>query len=261
MAEPDYRLIQDPPGDGAWNMAVDQALLHAAADGGPVTLRLYRWERPTLSLGYFQAHAERDAHAASRGADLVRRQSGGGAILHDHELTYSLVIPPGRPLATQTQALYDTVHESLIAILTALPPLAADSASLQRFEAADGALPTNEPFLCFERRSAGDILLSCGSGSHKIVGSAQRRWRGAVLQHGSILLRRSVSAPELPGFCDLTKAEENETERALRQELPQLLTGSAGGPFEESSLPDGLHEAAAAIAVDRYRSKLWTQRR
>ncbi len=261
VAETDYRLIQDPPADGAWNMAVDQALLAEAADGGPVTLRFYRWDRPTLSLGYFQAHAERDAHTASRGADLVRRQSGGGAILHDRELTYSLIVPPGHTLATQTQVLYDAVHEALVGILSALSPFAADSAALQLCGEAGGEAPTSEPFLCFRRRSEGDILLPVGDRTHKVVGSAQRRQRGAVLQHGSILLRRSDAAPELPGFCDLAAADEAQTEQSLRENLSERLSAVAGGPFEESSLPAGLGQAAAGIAAERYRSKLWTERR
>src|SRR5882724_9809402 len=87
------RLIIDPPAHGAWNMAVDEALLESAAVDGIATLRLYQWSEPTLSLGYFQPAADRQTHPASRECPLVRRASGGGAILHDRELTYSLAIP------------------------------------------------------------------------------------------------------------------------------------------------------------------------
>ncbi|MEM6330787.1 MAG: lipoate--protein ligase family protein, partial [Planctomycetota bacterium] len=87
------RLIVDPPQPGARNMAVDEALLDAAAAGAGATLRLYRWSSPTLSLGYFQPLAARAAHPASAGCPCVRRHSGGGAIVHDHELTYSLAVP------------------------------------------------------------------------------------------------------------------------------------------------------------------------
>ena len=73
------RLIVDPPLDGAWNMGFDEALLEQAADPGIATLRFYQWQEPTLSLGYFQTYDERDTHAESRQAAVVRRQSGGGA--------------------------------------------------------------------------------------------------------------------------------------------------------------------------------------
>src|SRR5687767_6703039 len=90
---PTARLIIDPPAEGSWNMAVDEALLESAADSGEITLRFYEWSRATLSLGYFQSHAERSGHTASLACPMVRRSTGGGAIVHDQELTYSLVVP------------------------------------------------------------------------------------------------------------------------------------------------------------------------
>jgi len=95
------RVIFDSAGDGAWNMAVDQALLMSAEQDGMVTLRLYAWAQPTLSLGYFQKHADRQLHTASATCPLVRRRSGGGAILHDQELTYSLAIPSSHRWSNQ----------------------------------------------------------------------------------------------------------------------------------------------------------------
>ena len=90
------RQILSEPTDGASNMALDEALLESAAAAGAnvrPTLRIYGWPRPTLSLGYFQRAADREMHEASGECDLVRRPSGGGAILHDRELTYALVLP------------------------------------------------------------------------------------------------------------------------------------------------------------------------
>jgi lipoate-protein ligase A len=132
---------------------------------------------------------------------LVRRASGGGAIVHDRELTYSIAWPMRD---TRTQAatnLYDACHETLVEVLAAKAVRAAicrppPDACITGSQARE-SLP---PFLCFQRRSCGDIL--CGE--HKVVGSAQRRSRGAVLQHGSILLSRSSCAPELPGIRELT---------------------------------------------------------
>src|SRR5438445_617792 len=82
------RLIHDLPGDGPWNMAVDEALLEDAARSGRPTLRFYGWAEPTLSLGYFQPYAQRASHPPSSRCAVVRRPTGGGAILHDAELTY-----------------------------------------------------------------------------------------------------------------------------------------------------------------------------
>src|SRR3569833_2236254 len=89
------RLIVDESRGGELNMAIDELL----ADAARPVLRFYAWRPATLSLGYFQAYADRHAHAASLGCPVVRRSSGGGAIVHDHEITYSLVVPVGHPWA------------------------------------------------------------------------------------------------------------------------------------------------------------------
>ena len=111
------RLLLDPPCPGPWNMAVDEVLLDWAAAHGGCCWRFYGWQEPTLSLGYFQAHQDRREHAASRDCPAVRRLTGGGAILHDQELTYSIVVPGGHPLAAGRDLLYQVAHTSLIAVL------------------------------------------------------------------------------------------------------------------------------------------------
>src|SRR5271169_4762547 len=100
------RLLVDPPASGAWNMAVDEALVDDAAARHACWLRFYGWSEPTLSLGYFQGYEERLAHRPSRQCPVVRRPSGGGAILHDVEITYSLAIPHAHPLAEDSTWLY-----------------------------------------------------------------------------------------------------------------------------------------------------------
>src|SRR5690242_18095105 len=87
------RLLIDSAVDGPRSMAIDEALLESAAGGGPLTLRFYQWSEPTLSLGYFQRYEDRSLHPASLDCPIVRRPTGGGAILHDKELTYSLALP------------------------------------------------------------------------------------------------------------------------------------------------------------------------
>ncbi len=199
------RLIIDPPANGAWNMAVDEALLEEAADAGLASLRFYQWSEPTLSLGYFQRYAEREEHEPSRGAAVVRRLSGGGALVHDRELTYSLCLSASHPLARRPAELYAPVHRALVEVLAAQ----GVAATLQCEALVPGAAGTctgkiddpaesGEAFLCFARRSAADVVLAAEH--DKIVGSAQRRRRGAVLQHGAVLLAASPQAPEHLGI-------------------------------------------------------------
>ena len=203
-------VAYDEPASGVLNMAVDETrLAQAAATTGEVDtqslwLRFYRWNEPTLSLGYFQRLADRADHPVSAGCPVVRRSSGGGAILHDRELTYSLVAPGGHPLARQPLAMYEAMHRSLIAALRAfrITAFLHDESPVEPFDPA----ASRTPFLCFRRRSGWDVLVDSpeiGSPPAKVCGSAQRRRRGAVLQHGSVLLARSGAAPELPGMAEL----------------------------------------------------------
>lgn len=195
------RLLVEPPAEGAWNMAVDEALLDQAADEGLASLRFYQWAEPTLSLGYFQCYDEREQHTPSRNAAVVRRLSGGGALIHDRELTYSLCLPASHPLVREAVKLYEFAHEALIETLAQSGVgacLHGNAAPFTPYERTD------EPFLCFARRTFADVVLTApgGAGTHssKIVGSAQRRRRGAVLQHGAVLLGTSPIAPDLPGL-------------------------------------------------------------
>ena len=127
---------------------------------------------------------------------MVRRASGGGAILHDVELTYSFAVPASHPLALGRLRFYAAVHQALIEALTDWDI----ESHIFAPEPAEKESDRQQPFLCFQRRSPGDVLI----GETKVAGSAQRRCRGAVLQHGSVLLGRSAAAPELPGLRDLT---------------------------------------------------------
>lgn len=244
------RLILDPPGGGAWNMGVDESLLESLADGKACCWRFYQWDEPTLSLGYFQAYDDRRRHPASLGCPIVRRPSGGGAILHDLELTYSLVVPPAVPLARQPRQLYETVHATLI---RALAELGAGSASF--FGHFGGGVPAERSFLCFERRSPGDVVY----GEAKIAGSAQRRRRGAVLQHGSVLLGRSAAAPELPGIAELTGLPLTPGTLADAW-LPQLQK-HLGLVFSRDELSAAQRRGAERFAEEKYASDDWTKGR
>jgi len=201
------RLIIDEPAEGAWNMSVDQALLETANETGKITLRFYRWAEPTLSLGYFQNHEDRRLHVPSTDCPLVRRKTGGGAILHHHELTYSLCVPSENRWASRNSDLYSIVHLVIIEFLKSMGVVSHlhQDVTTKNPEVDDAKmkhpLPKINPkaFMCFERRSPGDIVLD----GHKVVGSAQRRSKNALLQHGSILLKSSNCAPSLPGIQNL----------------------------------------------------------
>lgn len=180
------RLLFDPPGAGAWNMAVDETLLDSAATGR-ATLRFYTWQEETLSLGYFQRWKALAVHPCSASLPVVRRPSGGGAILHGTDLTYALALPVSPWLRSKTRALYLDVHQALVNALLRLGVSACLAA------AGDGEDSGNRTFLCMGNISAGDVLV----GGVKVAGSAQRRRGAGVLQHGSVQLRPAQRAAEL----------------------------------------------------------------
>lgn len=243
----------DSPADGAWNMSVDEVLMERADEAGIATLRFYEWSPATLSLGYFQNAADRATHAASLACPLVRRSSGGGAIMHDRELTYSISLPTKHPLAADPETLYRNIHGTLLQTLAEFGVVASVNEEAVVHVGGD-------PFLCFQRRAVGDLVVGCD----KVCGSAQRRRRGAILQHGSILLRRSKFAPELPGICDLSPASS----AASKVTTPELVAAwtdrwrTVLGPLENAS-PFTPSESAAAETYrrEKYGTETWTNRR
>ncbi len=242
------RLLIDPPAAGPWNMAVDEALLETA-DRGQCTLRFYQWQQPTLSLGYFQPYEDRWRHEASGSCIAVRRASGGGAIVHDVEVTYSLAIPARHCLAADRLGLYRAVHVALIETLANWGIHAALCWPPPRVSQA------KDPFLCFQRRAAGDVLFS----EAKIAGSAQRRCRGAVLQHGSVLLDRSLAAPELPGISELT-GRRIEPPELIRGWLDRLVGPRPIG-WQVEALSDQERSRAAELVDIKYGAAAWTENR
>ncbi|HMP78440.1 MAG TPA: hypothetical protein PKD54_03200 [Pirellulaceae bacterium] len=250
-------LIDDPPGSGVWNMAVDQALLERCEQTGDPVLRFYQWSPATLSLGYFQPYADRKSHPPSYHVPVVRRSTGGGAILHDLELTYSLVVPNQSRWSPVHQQWVKRVHGAIIDVIqteTGLPVTLAEASPWS----SDGEDATT-PFLCFERRSPLDVI----SGRHKLVGSAQRRLRGALLQHGSILLAQSTFAPELPGLLDLCSSTVDPSR--LAGQLKCQIAADLGFEFEPTSgerwYSSELGDRIKMITVERFGSDSWTERR
>jgi len=213
---PEADVIIDPlPMSGAFNMAMDSTLLDLAAHRNRSVLRIYQWHEPTVTLGYFQA-ASLSEKIPFPGLPVVRRLSGGGAILHHQELTYSCILPDSHPVRNDPSMLYSIIHRALIRLLAQCgapatlrsehPAHHSDAVISDTRHQRLNSAPTPpaaviaEPFLCFLRSNPNDIVHCSGQ---KIVGSAQRRRRGAILQHGSILLQSSPHAPQIPGLRDL----------------------------------------------------------
>jgi lipoate-protein ligase A len=244
------RLIVDPPQPGDWNMAVDEALLRSAAQG-ITTLRFYEWSEPTLSLGYFQACRDRQSHVASRDCAVVRRASGGGAILHDRELTYSFSAPIADRLSASVDSLYLAFHETLVDALAGW----GVSARLCRHPPLVGSSAAPQPFLCFERRTRGDVLLDHA----KVCGSAQRRHGGAVLQHGSVILRTSKKAPEIAGIEQLRGPAIacRELAKTWSAKLESRLCAS----WQPGDLTPKEHRAAWEIQGAKFATQAWLDRR
>jgi lipoate-protein ligase A len=244
----EWRLLRDAPAPGGWNMAVDEVLLEWSGRTGQCGWRFYRWSEPTLSLGYFQEYSDRQLHPASLQAPLVRRASGGGAIVHDRELTYSLAVPLTHPLGRRRLDLYRTVHAGLVELL-------AERGIVARMWSDETTSGRPQPFLCFERRSPGDVVVGTG----KVAGSAQRRSAAAVLQHGSILLQRSPTAPELAGLSELS-GEPIEPEWLEQMWLPRL-AAALQARWRADSLSDEEAAAAERILAEKYGSLGWNRHR
>lgn len=176
-----FRLIVNPPADGAWNMAVDEAILEAVCNGEVLpTLRLYAWQPACLSLGYSQKFQDVDmARLEARGWGLVRRLTGGRAILHADELTYALTAPVEDPLvAGSLLESYNRIARGLLGALIKLDLMVEINAHTPGLDSnATGPV-------CFEMPSAYEITFQ----GKKLIGSAQARRKLGVLQHGSFPL-------------------------------------------------------------------------
>lgn len=244
------RLIIDPPRDGITNMAIDEFLLESACQQDAVTLRFYRWSEPTLSLGYFQSIRDRFDHPASLPCRMLRRASGGGAIVHDQEITYSFATPLSMRQSNETSVFYQAFHESLVRVLAEF----GIESNLTDGEFS-GQPSCPKAFLCFQRHAKGDVVLD----RQKVLGSAQRRAKRGIIQHGSLLLRRSPAAPELSGIFDI--AGTSIDQEILMRYWVEKLSVALGLEFQVLELnPDEL-ERARVIGTSKFGSLQWMFRR
>ncbi len=233
-------------------MSIDQAILESTTISGQTTLRFYRWTPATLSLGYFQKLQNRDTHSASANCPIVRRASGGGAIVHDDELTYSLCIATEGTIAKANVDLYDTVHHAIG------KSLAEQGVAVSLFEAgADETVKASQsdPFLCFQRRAVGDLICA----GAKVGGSAQRRLKNSLIQHGSLLLSKSEFAPELPGLKEQSgiKVDSQSLIDSVRQQLEEALSVS----FVADETSEHELTRAGEIEAEKFGSMQWLEKR
>lgn len=262
LASLDWRLIGEETHDGATNMAYDEVAAETAAAGGPATIRLFRWDPSTLSLGYNQDPETVDwAYCERAGVGVTRRPTGGGGIYHDHDgdLSYGIAIPaeaaPGD--------LHETYERLCEPIVTAFERLGVP------VHFADEERPAVHRPACYLRAldPAHDIV---GPDGRKLAGNAQFRRRDAVVQHGSL----SVSlGPErhcdcftadldpdayadrvgaIDEYVDCSRAEVVET-------VAETLAEWAGA--EPGGWSDDERERAEEIAAAKFATEGWTRDR
>lgn len=254
-----WRLLLTPARSGADNMALDDALLARARDTGEAVLRVYTWTRPTLSLGRNQtARGLYDAdRARAAGIDIVRRPTGGRAVLHHREVTYSITAPADD--AGSLRESYDRINRLL---LEGLRALGVDA----RLAEPAGRAPAPGAAPCFEEPTAGELVL----GGRKLVGSAQVRDDGALLQHGSILIDDDQALASSLLVHPLPPPPPPATLRAALGRAPSVeeVAGSlfrAVRALEDPGagvlVPAPALEDAARRARARYEDDRWTWRR
>jgi lipoate-protein ligase A len=262
----EFRLVYDGLHDGATNMARDEAISRAVSAGAQSpTLRLYGWQPPCISLGQSQRIRTVD-EAAIRvdGVDVVRRPTGGLAILHTDELTYSISLPIQHPIAEgDVMTSYRRIASAIVATLKRLGVSDANADAVAKEAKAKGPV-------CFEAPSDYEVV----GGGKKLVGSAQWRRVDGVLQHGSLPLagdiarvcRYLVGAPEpdqvrahagtVSEIVGRTVSWE-EAARAWRQAFAETLDIT----FQVAPLSEDELRCTEELSASRYENDGWTYRR
>lgn len=262
MSAESWRLIDTGPGGAFFNMALDEAIARLAIeDNSPPTLRVYCWIRHSVTLGRFQMASDVDTGlCAERGIPFVRRPTGGRAILHGVELTYSFSAPTGQgPFIGDLFSSYSTLSG---AFLEAFRSLGLNVVASGR----NRVIAQEKSPLCFSSTSFGEITLK----GKKIIGSAQRRWPGGMLQQGSIPLEvprddtESIfSRPagdtggETEGLMGLREVNSSITYGSLKEALVEGFTRSLGVDLLETGPSERETELAARLEAKKYRTRKW----
>jgi lipoate-protein ligase A len=238
------RVLPYAVADGPHNMASDEVLLRSAVDGR-ASLRFYGWSSATVSLGYFQPVALCIEHPFLQSLPCVRRPSGGATLVHHHELTYCLGIPAILAGPRGTTWL-SRMHGIIVAALRGFGVHTC---------LHEGAEVVKGPVLCFLDHTPGDVVLD----DAKIVGSAQRRRHGALLQHGAILLARSPFTPELQGLRELADIALTPTE-CLTSIRAATASGTGWQLADDVWTADERREVER-LTMEKYATSAWTNKR
>jgi lipoate-protein ligase A len=267
-----WRLIITPPSPGAWNMALDEAFLESTSEGiFPPTLRLYAWSPPCISLGYAQPSSQVDIRSLQElNWDIVRRSTGGRAILHTDELTYSVSAPLDNPhFAGGVLESYKHISQGLVQALQIMQ-LKIEIQPEVKLTSDEREQP-----ICFEIPSSYEIT----AGGKKLIGSAQVRRRGGVLQHGTLPLNGDIAR-----ICQVLSFPDQESRelaaRRLRERattIEQLLNISVSWEEAADAVKSGFQSAlglrleqaeptkderlrAEELAEEKFNSEEWTNR-
>ena len=178
-----WRWIESGSADGATQMAIDRAILENADSFGKVTVRIYRWQPYCVSLGYHQSVENIDLEKCQQdGIDVVRRPTGGRAVLHAEEITYSIIIPAGGlPFSTSVGDVYNFISRGLV---RGIQKLGVPAEIQKRSLDLRSHYKTPLSVSCFSAAARHEVVIE----EKKLVGSAQFRLAGRILQHGSILM-------------------------------------------------------------------------
>jgi lipoate-protein ligase A len=255
-----WRFLDTGVQGAAFNMAIDEALLLLCDEQPKVTLRFYGWARPTLSLGYFQGVAGVGLEeCARRGFDWVRRPTGGRAVLHDHELTYS-VVAPIEILGASVSRSHERINRALARGLEKLGLHAEFVQSRASVKEASAA--------CF----AAPAMVGLTVQGKKVIGSAQMRTKKSLLQHGSIPITIDFEALaavlKLPAAARLLRQKAAGLAEFLAREptiteLKQVLIKGFEEIFEAEFRAEGLSSPERALAerlCEKYSTCAWNRR-
>lgn len=247
-----WRFIDSGHSSGYVNMAIDEVLLRSVEDGGAPVLRLYSWSVPTISIGYNQ----RPTAFALSGVPVVRRLTGGRGVLHDAELTYSVVCPESSPLFSRgINGAYEAVS---LAIKDALGRVGIST----ELSTKELGKVEREKDSCFHSVSRSELMID----GRKIVGSAQRRFKGALLQHGSImfsvdtgLFKSIFSGVDPLGKGAMATIEEfsDISVEELKASLHDSFESCLGVNFTSSKLGETELAVKSVLVREKYSTTEW----
>jgi lipoate-protein ligase A len=255
-------------------MAIDEAILHTVAAGhGVPTLRFFQWEPPCLSLGYNQHWEEVDEEACRRlGYTWTRRPTGGKAILHTDEVTYSLIIPQHDPRIRGD--IVESYRILSFGLLRGLEKLGVQATQATFDERASSARQSKGGPVCFDTPSRYEITWA----GKKLIGSAQLRRRKVVLQHGTLPLRGNLNRIlEVLNFSEAERSFQTELLPQRATTLAEVLGRELSNAVVEAALQDGFAEelnltlegmgltdaerdAAEKLRAEQYAHDSWNKR-